>query len=379
MSGIYGLIPWDVIYDRVGISKKNTMRFKPGDRVAFLNEKGGGTITRIIDEQIAFVSIEDGFEIPYKLADLLKVGDAIADMTRHLEEEAEIQNPDQSPLFSVPNKLGQRPAGAYLALVPADQENLMKCPLDFFLVNHTEMEMLFGLYLNRSGNFHGTEYGFIEADSKLFIRQVERNQIEDWLNGLVQMVFFGTGKTVPVKPASSSISFKPVKIYKEDSFPFENILRKKAMMITLAMMEDLAIKAEKLEVTAENIKLLNEKIASGTRKQEASPKTESFLDKHKVDDRIAEVDLHITELTDSISGLSNAEMLRIQMDYFRRCMEQAELEKMTKMIFIHGVGNGTLKNEIRKYLRNTPGVEFYDAAYARYGLGATEVYFYRNK
>lgn len=354
------------------------MKFKPGDRVAFLNEKGGGVIARIVDEQIVYVSIEDGFDIPYAVTDLLKVGDAVADMTRHLEEKAEAENPDQSPLYSVPNKLGQMAEGAYLALVPADQENILQCPLDFFLVNHTGMEMLFGIYLNRSGNFHGIEYGFIESDSKLFIQQVERNQIEDWLNGLVQVVFFGPGKNMPVKPASSTISFKPVKIYKEESFTFESLIRKKAMIVPLAMLKDLAIKAEGTEVSAENIKLLNEKISAGTRKVEAAPKTESFLDKHKVDDRIAEVDLHINELIESTSGLSNAGMLKVQMDYFRRCMEQAEVEKVTKMIFIHGVGNGTLKNEIQKYLRNTPGVEFYDAAYARYGLGATEVYFYRN-
>ncbi|MEE4176458.1 MAG: DUF2027 domain-containing protein [Bacteroides sp.] len=355
------------------------MKFKPGDRVAFLNEKGGGVITRIVDEQIVYVSIEEGFEIPYAVTDLLKVGDAVADMTRHLEEKAEAENPDQSPLFSVPNKLGQMAQGAYLALVPAEQENILQCPLDFFLVNHTEMEMLFGVYLNRSGNFHGIEYGFIESDSKLLIRQVERNQIEDWLNGLVQIVFFGPGKTLPVKPASSNISFKPVKIYKEESFHYESLLRKKAIVLPLALLNDLAMKAEVPKVTDENIKLLNEKISAGTRKAEAVPKIESFLDKHKVDDRIAEVDLHINELIESTAGLSNADMLKIQMDYFRRCMEQAEVEKMTKMIFIHGVGNGTLKNEILRYLRNTPGVEFYDAAYARYGLGATEVYYYRNK
>lgn len=355
------------------------MKFKPGDRVAFLNEKGGGIVTKIIDEQIVHVSIEDGFEIPYSVGDLLKVGEGSANMTGRIAEEEEPVNPDLSPLYSVPNKLGQMPQGAYLAMVPSDQDMPLQSPLDFFLVNHTDFELLFGLYLNRSGSFHGIEYGFIESDSKLFLRQVERTQIEDWVNGLVQMVFFGPGKTVPVQPASASIAFKPVKIYKEESFAFEGVLRKKAMLVQLALISDLSIKTGAEVVTEENIKLLNEKISTGTRKPEAVNKVESFLDKHKVDDRIAEVDLHITELAENIAGLSNVDMLKIQMDYFRRCMEQGELEKMIKVIFIHGVGNGTLKNEIFRYLRNTPGVEFYDAPYARYGMGATEVFFYRNK
>lgn len=355
------------------------MKFKPGERVIFLNEKGGGIITRVIDEQIVHVSIEDGFEIPYSVSDLLKSGETAADMSGRLAKEPEDLNPDLSPLYSVPNKLGQIAQGAYLAMIPADQEKPLQGVLDFFLVNHTDFELLFGLYLNRSGEYHGIEYGFIEPDSKLFLRQVERTKIDDWLNGLVQMVFFGPGKAVPVQPASANISFKAVKIYKEESFAFESLLRKKTMLVSLALLEDLKTKPGTADVTAENIKLLNEKISSGTLRPEPVSKAESFLDKHKVDDRIAEVDLHITELIDNISGMSNVDMLKIQMDYFRKCMEQAELEKMTKMIFIHGVGNGTLKTEIQRYLRNTPGVEFYDAPYARYGMGATEVFFYRNK
>jgi len=355
------------------------MKFKPGDRVAFLNEKGGGIVSRIISEEIVHVSIDDGFEIPYSVGDLLKVGEGGADMTRPLAQEQEVTNPDLSPLYSAPNRIGQLPEGAYLALVPADQDKPLECDLDFFLVNHSGCEMLFGLYLNRSGIYHGIEYGFVESDSKLFLRQVERNKIEDWVNGLVQMVFFGPGKTTPVQPASAPIVFKPVKIYRDDSFSFDGLLRKKAMMVKLALINELTIKPVSTDITAENIKLLNEKISTGTRKPEPVAKIESFLDKHKVDDRIAEVDLHINELAENVTGLSNVDMLKIQMDYFRRCMEQAEVEKIIKMIFIHGVGQGTLKNEILRYLRNTDGVEFYDAPYARYGMGATEVFFYRNK
>ncbi len=44
------------------------MKFKEGDKVVFLNEKGGGIVTRVVDEEIVHVSIEDGFEIPYAWA-----------------------------------------------------------------------------------------------------------------------------------------------------------------------------------------------------------------------------------------------------------------------------------------------------------------------
>ena len=38
------------------------MKFNIGDKVSFLDEKGGGIITKIVDENIVTVEIEDGFE-----------------------------------------------------------------------------------------------------------------------------------------------------------------------------------------------------------------------------------------------------------------------------------------------------------------------------
>ena len=46
---------------------------------------------------------------------------------------------------------------------------------------------------------------------------------------------------------------------------------------------------------------------------------------------------------------------------------------MKKVIFIHGVGNGRLKQEIISLLKTTRGVTFHDAPYKDFGYGATQV------
>ena len=86
-----------------------------------------------------------------------------------------------------------------------------------------------------------------------------------------------------------------------------------------------------------------------------------------------EVDLHIEELTDDISSLSNGEMLNIQMQHFTKEMDNAIRKNFHRIIFIHGVGNGRLKQEIRKELHHYKGIRFRDADASRYGHGATEV------
>ncbi len=352
--------------------------FKVGERVIFLNEQGGGVVTRIANGGIIYVAVEDGFEIPYAAGDLLKSGANDLSLVRAGQTSAPEENPDLKPLFSIPNKPDQLKEGVYLALRPTDQEQLTKSDLDVLLINHSQYQLLFSVFLNRSGVFHGLDFGFVENDSQLLLTTIKRNEIEDWTNGVVQLVFFKEGKADLLQPASASIALKPIKIYSEDSFKHEVLLRQRVIMTELTTIEKQSRNLQAEVITADHIKQLQEKISSGTRTPERKTPATSFLDKHKVDDRIAEVDLHIGELSDDFRHMSNVQIIGVQMEYMKKCFDQAKIEKLKKIIFIHGVGNGTLKNELLRYLRQTADIDFYDAPYARYGMGATEVVFYKH-
>lgn len=91
-----------------------------------------------------------------------------------------------------------------------------------------------------------------------------------------------------------------------------------------------------------------------------------------------EVDLHIHELIESETGMSNYDKLSLQVNTARKKLEEAISKKQKKIILIHGKGDGVLKSEIRAMLNKYP-VTFHDASYAKYGLGATEVLIFQNK
>lgn len=91
----------------------------------------------------------------------------------------------------------------------------------------------------------------------------------------------------------------------------------------------------------------------------------------KVD--VWELDLHIEELTDTHSGWSNTEIVNKQMLELRSFYNRARSKQVRKLVIIHGVGTGVLKEEVREFLRGQGGVEFYDADYREYGKGATVV------
>lgn len=91
-----------------------------------------------------------------------------------------------------------------------------------------------------------------------------------------------------------------------------------------------------------------------------------------------EVDLHINQLVRSAHGMSNHEILNLQLDTARLKLEFAIRKRIQKIVFIHGVGEGVLKMELEYLLGRYSNVKFYDADYQKYGLGATEVYILQN-
>lgn len=110
-------------------------------------------------------------------------------------------------------------------------------------------------------------------------------------------------------------------------------------------------------------------------RQNAAKLNDNILLQHMVAPGEAEVDLHIDMLHENPQALSAHEVFEVQMRYFRTCMNHAVLNNMKRVVFIHGVGKGILKDEIVKELRQYDNIHFFDAPTAKYGVGATEVYF----
>src|SRR5690606_19684535 len=87
---------------------------------------------------------------------------------------------------------------------------------------------------------------------------------------------------------------------------------------------------------------------------------ESFFTQKEEKPRLAkplhEVDLHIEKLRDDYHFLSQSEILDIQLNNFQESLDAAIVHQMPSIIFIHGVGNGTLRHHIHKVISKHPQV-----------------------
>jgi len=88
------------------------------------------------------------------------------------------------------------------------------------------------------------------------------------------------------------------------------------------------------------------------------------------------IDLHIDKLTDNIAGMSNFEMLTLQLQTFEKYYELAVAHMQPYLTVIHGVGTGKLRDEIHDALRRKKEVSYFvNQLDSRYGYGATEIFF----
>ncbi len=115
-------------------------------------------------------------------------------------------------------------------------------------------------------------------------------------------------------------------------------------------------------------------------KDKEEPKKRSFVKekRSRKDEFVLEVDLHIEKLVPSKRGMNNYDILTLQMETAKRQLDFAIKNRMPKVVFIHGVGEGVLKAELDFMLGRYDTISFQDANYQKYGLGATEVYIKQN-
>ena len=88
------------------------------------------------------------------------------------------------------------------------------------------------------------------------------------------------------------------------------------------------------------------------------------------------IDLHIEKLSSDWKGLSNFEILTLQLSTFEKYFNLALSHRQPNLIVIHGIGTGKLREEIHEILKSKKEVKsFVNQYHHNFGYGATEIFF----
>ena len=382
--------------------KSTMMKFNIGDKVKFLNTKGGGIVSKIISPSMVNVMIEDGFEIPTVTNELVKIepqGKAErmfdedfraptfsrqsavgSQQSEDRSQETEVRRQKsedgnsadrepptadrQSPLGNFSFRAKNTP-GVYLAFVPHDQKWMVTGNVEIYLFNYTSSDVLYAFFLEGEKKLFGKDYDVLFAGNKIHIDTIDRDELLKWTKGIVQLILFSEEPDKIYLPVSAEFDLSPRRFNDENNYKISQFMEERLLLVSLAQTAALGS-----IVTMEESKMDEEALI---RQKAMEIKPASLIEKHQTGPREAVVDLHIGELVHDFKDLAPHEMLKIQMDYFTKCIESAVERNFRKVTFIHGVGNGTLKSAIMRKVQDYEQMENHMASLAKFGVGAIDV------
>ncbi len=340
---------------------------KTGDKVRFLNAVGGGVVKSVINKTMVSVEDYDGFEIPTLVSELVVVDDAVSmdaskrTSARNAETKKEEPVIKKEPVKVEPKYVaGKDTPDCYFAFVPQNEANPVDGELKTYLVNNSNNFVLYNYSHLKNGMYSSVESGKMNPNSKHYLESFSRFDLNELPDFQFQLVFFRDESMKLEAPVVKSLRLNPVKFYRENSYEKTKYFTQNAMVISL-LGQDMETEVAKLS-DAEMTKVILEK---------EEPKV---VVKRAASPDLVEIDLHIHELLEDTRGLSNHEMLEVQLGRFRNELDTAIGNGTRRIVFIHGIGNGTLKQELRKEL-STKYKKYYfqDASFKEYGYGATMV------
>ena len=359
------------------------MNMKIGDKVRFLNDVGGGTVLRI-EGKMAIISDEDGFEIPTPISGVVVVSDgrgagAFAPLAPPSARQAGVSPGSRvgdSPLSTgTPEEEEEEPSSESPPErdAPGDSYELMLAFLppanektDLYLLNDSAYRALYsvGMY-ERDGSVQPLAQGQIEGDSKLLIKSLSVSWLRAPQALRVEVVLY---KNIIYKPQNLDfvdVKLNPLKFFRQGAFVENEFFEENALIIRLFSSEA----AEKEKMSAVSVEEIKEAIQQKNDVQPAPPKPENPPE-------LEEVDLHAEMLVSDVHKFSAGELLELQMSRFTATLENALASgRKGRIVFIHGIGNGKLKQELRAYLtRHYPLMSFQDASFRQYGYGATMIF-----
>lgn len=343
---------------------------KIGDKVRFLNSVGGGIVKGFKGKDLVLVEEEDGFETPALIRECIVVSETpTTKPAPKITPKPEIQqevSPVKEESYQYEEKSGGDKLNVYLAYLPMDIKNLGKTNYEAYLINDSNYFLAFN-YMSRKNNAwlsRCTE--LIEPNTQLFLEEFSKEDLNDLEKICVQFIAYKKDKPFQLKNTYSvELRIDGVKFYKLHSFRENDFFDDEALIYPIVMND--AAERELLISATDIQEAMTQKTAVDFPKRQAVRKIPKA-------NPIVEVDLHINQLLDTTVGMDNTDMLNYQLNKFHETLKTYKDNKGQKIVFIHGKGEGVLRNalltELKTKYKNYP---VQDASFKEYGFGATMV------
>ena len=360
---------------------------KIGDKVRFLDSIGGGTVKGFEGKDTVLVEDEDGFDIPMLIHNCVVVdserekrikGEAPAQPASTKAKQAPEPEPEPAdkPITYKP-LVQERKGGDKLNLflcfepitnkgsnTPEGPSALAKSKFDVYFINDSNYYVTFTFLSGESNIWMLRHIDTADPNTKIYVETIDSDSLNELQHICIQLIAFKQDKTFTLKaPISSELRLDLTRFYKPHLFRANEFFSTPVLTFPLSE-NDIA--------TCDTRKMVLEKFNKPSSDDSGSHKPQSTKKGNAKQDEV--IDLHANELLDTTAGMTPGDILEYQTDYFRRKMDEFYKIKGKRIVFIHGKGDGILRNKIIQELkRRYPRCNWQDASFREYGFGATLV------
>lgn len=329
------------------------MNIKIGDTVRFISEKLEGKVTSLIDASTVNVYCKEyGFEIPASVNDLVVIRSDFATASSsgtstHTQTQISVQSSDT----------------VYLAIVPGNYQDLLHSRYEFFIVNDTSQTCLYSVAFRQGEKYTGITAGNCTSDQSVSLGSYTLKDIDTAIKAVaLQVIFFQKGIASRREVIDTEVRLNSVTLCKAGSYKQNRWFSSPAVMRPLSKENPLPEEIDEKEIE-QAIK----------DKKDTLPASAPRPQKQVVGNTV-EIDLHSDELLETTAGMEGKDILEYQLDVFRKTLEEYKLRKGQKIVFIHGKGDGVLRQRILWELQTRyKRYHHQDASFKQYGYGATLV------
>ena len=362
---------------------------KIGDKVRFLSEVGGGIVSGFPDRETVLVRDEDGFEIPmlirecvvietddYNIAKVNTRNDKSAD-NRFRSQQPDTyvhsfdDDEDEKPITFKPRPIERRGADSlniFLGFIPTNHHSFSNSNFETYLINDSNYTLHFALLTHEGAACRLRHEGIVDPNTKLFLEEFTRDILPEIERMTVLLFAIKTEKSfIPKPPMSVTLRPDCTKFYKYHTFHGCDFFDTPAYIIDVVRNDNPARTAF---IDAEQIKeaLIPKKTTppkqQPARKNSPSEKTANII----------ETDLHANEILETTAGMDAKDILNYQLKVFNDTMQQHLKHPGQRLVFIHGKGDGVLRNAIIRELKaHYKQCIYQDASFREYGFGATMI------
>lgn len=329
------------------------MKFSIGDKVVLKHTDEEGVVTGYINTEMVEVEVH-GITFPVHIDEIdhpyLKW------FTEKKKQPAKKVIPEQLPVEKEKLRKPRLSRGIYLSFMPEYKMEEMEDVVDvlkIYLLNETPKNIQYKYDVSVKNQTSFSLEGKLHGFGHVYLHSIPYDSMNDQprFNWVLDDL-----DDADMAPAGGQLRIKPQKLFQHIS----ELLSNNEPSFNYLLIDDFKAIREAEPVSLKKIKPVAPAAPAIILPPSPSP----------------EIDLHIENLVENTRGMTNTDILMTQLSALETQLRIAINNRQERIIIIHGLGKGKLRDEVHRLLSEMPEIKSYTNEWmAKYGFGATEAWF----